>query len=69
MVMDNQVRILMKLVNQEKLLKTAAARAGMSERTARKYRKSGKLPSQCKVVHDCRNHIARTRVRDLVSTV
>ncbi|MHC4146784.1 MAG: Mu transposase domain-containing protein [Planctomycetota bacterium] len=44
----------MKLVNQEKLLKTAAAKAGMSEKTARKYRKSGKLPSQCKVIHDWR---------------
>ena len=54
MVTDNQVRILMTLVNQEKLLKTAAAKAGMSEKTARKYRKSGKLPSQCKVVHDWR---------------
>jgi hypothetical protein len=54
MVEDNQVRILMKLVNQEKLLKTAAAKAGMSEKTARKYRRSGKLPSQCKVVHDWR---------------
>ena len=52
MVTDNQVRILMKLVNQEKLLKTAAAKAGMSEKTARKYRKSNKLPSQRKVVHD-----------------
>jgi transposase len=54
MVTDNQVRILMKLVNQEKLLKTAAAKAGMSEKTARKYRKSGKLPSQCKVAHNWR---------------
>jgi transposase len=54
MVTDNQVRMLMKLVNQEKLLKTAAAKAGMSEKTARKYRKSGELPSQCKVVHDWR---------------
>jgi transposase len=44
----------MKLVNQEKLLKTAAAKAGMSEKTARKYRKSGKLPSQCKVIHGWR---------------
>jgi hypothetical protein len=26
----------------------------MSEKTARKYRRSGKLPSQCKVVHDWR---------------
>ena len=54
MVTDNQVRILMKLVNQEELLKTVAAKAGMSEKTARKYRKSGKLPSQCKVIHDWR---------------
>jgi hypothetical protein len=44
----------MKLVNQEKLLKTAAAKAGMSEKNARKYRKMGKLPSQCKVIHDWR---------------
>jgi hypothetical protein len=44
----------MKLINQEKSLKTAAAKAGMSEKTARKYRTSGKLPSQCKVVHDWR---------------
>jgi transposase len=44
----------MKLVNQKKLLKTAAAKAGMSEKTARKHRKSGKLPSQCKVIHDWR---------------
>jgi transposase len=54
MVTDNQVRILMKLINREKTLKTAAAKAGMSEKTARKYRKSGKLPSQCKVVHNWR---------------
>jgi transposase len=54
MVTDNQVRILMKLVNQEKLLKTAVAKAGMSEKTARKYRKSGKLPRQCKVPHNWR---------------
>ena len=54
MVTDNQVRILMKLTNQEKTLETAAAKAGMSEKTARKYRKSGKLPSQCKAIHDWR---------------
>ena len=54
MVTDNQVRILMKLVNQEELLKTAAAKAGMNEKTARKYRKSGKLPSQSKLIHDWR---------------
>jgi hypothetical protein len=54
MVTDNQVRMLMKLIHREKTLKTAAAKAGMSEKTARKYRASGQLPSQCKVVHDWR---------------
>ena len=44
MVTDNQVRMLMKLVNREKLLKTATAKAGMSEKTARKYLKSCELP-------------------------
>jgi transposase len=44
----------MKLINQEKTLKTAAAKAGMSEKTARKYLKSGKLPSQSNVIHDWR---------------
>src|SRR3990172_4256989 len=51
MVKDEQVQILMKLINQEKTLKLAAAKAGMSEKTARKYRRSGKLPSQVKVAH------------------
>ncbi len=31
----------------EKTLTMAAARAGLSRKTARKYLKSGKLPSQC----------------------
>ena len=43
MVKDEQVRNFMKLINQEKTLKMAAAKAGMSEKTARKYRQSGKL--------------------------
>jgi transposase len=51
---DNQVRMLMKLINQEKTLESAAAKAGMSEKTARKYRRLGKLPSQCKPIHDWR---------------
>jgi len=38
MVTDKQVRILMKLINQEKTLLTAAAKAGMCEKTARKKR-------------------------------
>jgi len=36
MVTDYQVRILMKLINQNKTPKTTASKAGMSEKTARK---------------------------------
>lgn len=52
MVKDSQVRILMKLINEEKTLMTAAAKAGMSEKTARRYRRLGRLPSQCRPIHD-----------------
>lgn len=52
MVTDYRVRILMKQINQSKILKTATAKAGMSEKTARKYRRLNKLPSQCKPIHD-----------------
>jgi hypothetical protein len=51
MVKDEQVRNLMKLINQEKTLQLAAAKAGMSEKTARKYRKSSQLPSQVQAPH------------------
>ena len=44
----------MKLTNKEKTLKTASAKAGMSEKTARKYHGLGKLPSRCKTIHDLR---------------
>jgi transposase len=54
MVTDNQVRRLMKLISEGKSLQTAAARAGMSEKTARKYRRSRTLPSQCRRVHTWR---------------
>jgi len=48
MITDQQVRKLMKLKEKEKNLSIAAAKAGMSENTARKYVRSGKLPSQSK---------------------
>lgn len=54
MVTDEQVRMLMKRINQEDTLKVAAAKAGMNEKTARKYRKLGKLPSQIKSAHQWR---------------
>jgi hypothetical protein len=38
----------MKLIQEEQTLATASAKAGMDEKTARKYRDIGKLPSQVK---------------------
>jgi hypothetical protein len=54
MVKDGQVRMLMRQMNREKTLEAAAAKAGMTDKTARKYRRLGKLPSQSKVIHDWR---------------
>jgi Mu transposase-like protein len=48
MVTDRQVRRLMKLIQTEGSLGVAASKAGMDEKTARKYRRLGKLPSQVK---------------------
>ena len=46
MVTDRQVRRLMTLIGKERTLSTAAAKAGMDEKTARKYRRLGRLPSE-----------------------
>jgi hypothetical protein len=54
MVTDNQVRILMKLLQTERTTKMAAAKAGMDEKTARKYERMGKLPSEIKCEHSWR---------------
>lgn len=51
MVTDNQVRLLMKFYHTERSLYRASAKAGMDEKTARKYLRSGKLPSELKVPH------------------
>ena len=48
MVTDQQVRRLFKLMQTEETLAVAAAKAGMDEKTARKYLKTGKLPSELK---------------------
>ena len=42
------------LVNQDTPLATAAAKAGMDETTARKYRRVGKLPSEVRRPHEWR---------------
>lgn len=52
MVSDQQVRRLLSLMKKEDHLYQAADKSGMSERTARKYVKSGMLPSQMQSVHD-----------------
>ncbi len=54
MVTDQQVRKLMKHVKNGDTLSLAAAKAGMSEQTARKYLRSGKLPSEAAVPHTWR---------------
>jgi hypothetical protein len=54
MVTDRQVRLLMKLLQEEKALSVAAAKAGMDEKTARKYRALGKTPSEVKKEHTWR---------------
>ena len=54
MVTDCQVRKLMKLLNEEQTLSLAAAKSGMDEKTARKYRCLGKLPSEVSKKHSWR---------------
>ena len=54
MITDGQVRLLMKRIQTEKSLAVAAAKAGMSEKTARRYRDLGKLPGEVRPVHDWR---------------
>ena len=54
MVTDQQVRRLMSLIQKEKSLAAAAAKAGMDEKTARKYRRVGRLPSEVRLPHDWR---------------
>jgi hypothetical protein len=48
MVKDKQVRELMKRIQKEQTLSLAAIKSGMDRKTAKKYRNSGKLPSQSK---------------------
>jgi len=54
MVTNRQVRRLMEMLGKGKDLAVAAAKADMDEKTARKYRQLGKLPSELKVEHTWR---------------
>jgi hypothetical protein len=51
MVTDRQVRRLLKLLSEDKSLAAAADQASMDEKTARKYRRAGRLPSELKSAH------------------
>jgi hypothetical protein len=54
MTTNQQVRRLMLLIKKGLPLSTAAVKAGMSEPTARKYRRAGKLPGELKASHSWR---------------
>jgi hypothetical protein len=54
MVTDQQVRRLFKLVQTQRTFRIAAAKAGMDEKTARRYCQLGKLPSDVKKEHSWR---------------
>lgn len=54
MVSDRQVRLLMKELRRGEPLCRGAARAGMDEKTARKYRDLGRLPSESRPERDWR---------------
>ena len=53
-ISDQQVRRLRKLMQRHKRLNVSAAGAGMDEKTARKYLRAGKLPSEMPVEHTWR---------------
>jgi hypothetical protein len=54
MVTDQQARRLWKLMKSQETLANAAAKAGMDEKTARKYRDLRRLPSEVKAEHTWR---------------
>ena len=57
MVTDHQVRKLTKLIQSEETLALAAAKAGMDDKTARKYRRSEQLPSQGQPAHTWKTRV------------
>lgn len=54
MVTDKQVKRLLKLMQSETTLTQAAAKAGMDEKTARRYCRLGQVPSEVKLPHQWR---------------
>jgi hypothetical protein len=56
MVTDHQVRKLMSELRKGRTLQLASAKAGMDVKTGRKYRRLGKLPSECQPERTWRTH-------------
>lgn len=54
MVTDRQVRRLRRCIRTERTFAAAASKAGMDEKTARKYLRANRLPSEMKVEHTWR---------------
>jgi len=54
MVTDQQVKLLLRLLGEEPRRAIAAVKSGMDEKTARKYRRAGRLPSEMKNDHTWR---------------
>lgn len=54
MATDKQVRKLFRFLDKGMSLAMAAARSGMDEKTARKYQKLGKLPTEVRQLHTWR---------------
>jgi hypothetical protein len=54
MISDRQVRKVIELMQSEPTKAIAAVKAGMRERTARKWARLGKLPSEVKIAHSWR---------------
>ncbi len=59
MVTDLQIRRLRRLDHQGLTKGQAAAKAGIDDKTARKYRRLGRLPSEVRMEHSWRTHGVR----------
>lgn len=73
MVTDKQARRLKKMLSEGKKLSLSAAKAGMDEKTARKYRDTGKLPSEMKKEHTWRTRVDPfekdwEKIKEMIST-
>ena len=62
MITDKQVRRLFVLTNTEQNQEIAASKAGMDAKTARKYRRLGRVPSELEAAPRWRTSVAGTQI-------